>query len=195
VAGAVNGGRRAAGAFAALGLLAGCADVGIVAGPRPAEAESYVAAANAELAAKQDRFREEWSLATFARYDVDIDSAWLRFSSPGRAPACFAIRLAGSARAEDHSWEWAWANARLRREAVVPEATLRALGARLGLAELQAPVVTMPDRPGAEDEISWQFTGIAVKALEATGGYRFPVGDLMVFAVVLDPRDDCPPPR
>jgi hypothetical protein len=146
------------------------------------EADAFLAASNTEFNKKQQDLHEKY-LAGQKRYGIDLESGVLTVTLE-RDKVDFDVKLLGSCRGRDNSWEWAWNNPNVDRSQVLPKNVLKPLVDKYQLRYLAEGAVKLPN-----NKFPWYLGGIALKVSpDAVGIYEAVDGDMRYFFVLYSPR-------
>jgi hypothetical protein len=116
-----------------------------------------------------------WGLGTAQRWDLDAAGGVLRWTFPERVAEA-PVQVLGSYSTQGASWMWAWANDSLPSNLCSASAAVRSWGERQGHSALTTPVLH-----GLPEEQVAELTAIAFRITEATGFYRAPAGQSLLY--------------
>jgi len=146
------------------------------------EADAFLTASNTEFNEKQKNLHERY-LAGQKRYDIDLESGVLAVTRE-QDKVDFDVKLLGSCRGRDNSWEWAWNNPNADQSQVFPRSILKPLADKYQLRYLAEGAVKLPN-----SKFPWYLGGIALKiSPDAIGIYEATDGDMRYFFVLYRPR-------
>jgi hypothetical protein len=126
------------------------------------------------LRLKTSHLIDAWSFGKTERWDADLDTGVLKFSSPGLLVTA-PLQVIGTFNYDDSSWMWGWDHPSVLEPFGRDALRVREFGERYGLARY----VTQPIRC-TEDE-AWQFTALACHLAGSSGAYRGPFGSAAMF--------------
>lgn len=127
------------------------------------EADRFLTESNTEFNEKQNQLREKY-LSDQVRYDIDFEKGTLVIVRP-ESRVTFGMKLLGSCRNRDNSWEWAWNNPNIDRKIAFPRSELAPLASKHQLHHLDAGAVVLPD-----EKFPWYLGGIALKVSPSASG-------------------------
>lgn len=145
------------------------------------EADRFLTESNTEFNEKQNQLREQY-LSDQVRYDIDFEKGTLVIVRP-QSRVTFEMKLLGSCRNRDNSWEWAWNNPNIDRKIAFPRSELAPLASKHQLHYLDAGAVVLPD-----EKFPWHLGGIALKVSpSASGIYSASSAGMRYFLVLYHP--------
>jgi hypothetical protein len=127
------------------------------------------------LKAQQNRLHEVHHIGQYQRYDYDLPTKRLWFSTGGTARLQADIEVAGTFSHACRTWMWSWANFSLPAKVRTRMKRVRTLGEERGFARLTH--WTWP----ADEVDAWAMTAIAAQLLKAEGAYKSPGKDADVY--------------
>lgn len=115
---------------------------------------------------------------------MDFEKRLLVVSKP-KSRVEFEIKLLGSCRDSDSSWEWAWNNPNVERQSAFPRAELALVAKKYELRYLNSGVIVLPN-----EKFPWYLGGIALKVSPSAVGIYGASGEGMsYFFVLYRPRE------
>jgi hypothetical protein len=142
------------------------------------EYELFLDTCRKELKAKIAAMQHQWNLPSYPRFDFDQDKGQLIFSGAMSSVVLCEIQVVGSFSIKELTWEWAWNNPYIEDKLKIDSLALKDFGAKHGIQRL-----TTPNWPATEDD-SWDMTAIGAHTCSASGAYRAPVGNIMIFMLI-----------
>ena len=127
---------------------------------------------------KQNVLTETYKLASWQRYDYDVQAGTLTFSDEGRPKVLADIQVIGTIGSED--WLWGWANDNWPAVSTDGMRAVRDFGVEHGIEELTTEYLESDDLPG----LGWMLAAISARVLEAEGAYRAPSGAGAVYLLI-----------
>lgn len=119
-----------------------------------------------QLMDKQDKWQAQFGIEDLPRYDYDVATQKLTFSKDGVVKVVADIQVVGTIGSKD--WLWGWANDHWPADVVQDIEPVVAFGEEHGIMELISGYVEDDDL----NNLGWQLTAVAVRLLDAVGGYR-----------------------
>ena len=133
----------------------------------PAQYEQFVAEARRLTREKIESAKAEFGLGGYARYEIDLPTARIRFlDADGVERVRAEVEFAGSWSPESESWLWGWDNESVPEGTTARLAVVRAFGEENGVAALTDSI-----EPCDEGE-AWSMASIASHLLDARCVYR-----------------------
>jgi hypothetical protein len=149
----------------------------------PEEYEGFVATAREQAQERMTRARQQYGVGAYARYEVDLPSATIRFFDAENTLQLRAdIQVAGRWSAPAESWLWGWENESVPKTASALTVAVRELGEARDIPALRG-AFTECDEGGA-----WSMAAIAAQVLDAECLYRVPRPDGHVFLLLFSLR-------
>jgi hypothetical protein len=139
------------------------------------EANRLIARARAELEMKTHNHLDTWGLATDGRWDADLETGIITFTTGRGWIATAPVQVIGTYYASDSFWLWAWDHPTLHLDLAQDAWRSRKFGERYGLEAYTTAEIT------CTMEDAWNFTAIACHLSEAQGGYCGQEGDAKIF--------------
>jgi hypothetical protein len=159
------------------------ADENLFSTPLTKEADEFLTNCNLEFNAKQTAFYNRW-LVDEERYDVDLEKGVFRLTRRAKPLVFFDVQVLGSHSRKDNSWEWAWNNPNVSPRLARASAQLKDVGTKYGLRYLQVGFVPVPIK-----EFPLYVGGIAMKVSGFIGLYRAEYGELDIYLLLNNPRE------
>lgn len=134
--------------------------------------QHWVASARERAQAAMDKARASFGLGTYARHEVDLASASIRFlDTQGVEKVRADLQVAGSWSPNSGTWMWGWENESVPEAAVTRLGAIAETGDEHDVAALKAHVVEC-DEAGA-----WSLAALAADIVDAecvysTGGAK-----------------------
>jgi len=133
----------------------------------PAEYEQWVEQARARVRERMADSQAHFGLGTYARYEIDLPSATIRFlDSAGRERVRADLQISGSWSPASETWMWGWENQSVPEITVSRLREVREAGHDKGIDSLKASIVEC-DEGGA-----WSLASLAADILDAQCVYR-----------------------
>ncbi len=123
---------------------------------------------------------DAWGLDSIARWDADMEDGVISFTRPGMLVVA-ALQVIGAYNLEDGSWLWGWDHPSVPPPLMRDAERVRAFGEHHGLARYVDRKINW-----TENE-AWQFTALACHLAEASGAYRGPAENTLVFMTFHNP--------
>jgi hypothetical protein len=130
-----------------------------------------------ELMRLNEHCKEEFQIASWPRWDYDLDSGTLTFSENSVPKVIASIQVVGTTSRSLGTWMWGWANDSLPPNAVEAMASVREFGRNENISELIKS--ELPD----DEYLGWGMTAVAAKLLGARGAYWCPNDDGFTYLI------------
>lgn len=144
--------------------------------------DGYVGSCCAELERKQEKFRRDFGIDKYKRWDWDQATGQLVFSNKD-VPAVIAdFVFIGSVSTASNTWLWAWANFSLAENLRKQGLEVRETGERENFPHLAEA------RWSADEHDGWDMAAVAVHVLGAIGVYRTPGESGTTFLALMSAR-------
>jgi hypothetical protein len=121
-----------------------------------------------ELTSGNQILQDRYDIASWPRWDLDLDKGALIFSGPGHAKLVVSIDVAGTTSAKSQTWMWSWANPSLPPAVSMAANKVRRFGESEDVEELRAAHVV------CDEDLGWIMTAVMARIIGACGGYRCP---------------------
>lgn len=129
--------------------------------------------------------RTTW-LADVSTFAVDFKKGVLTFTTPTRK-VLFDVRVIGTVRKADKSWEWSWSNPNIEEHLRLPPDRFKEIGTKYDLRYLTVGMVPVP-----MDLFPFMLAGVALKLHGGVGVYLVPSDEVDVYLLLSNPRYDPP---
>ena len=126
-----------------------------------------------ELQDKNARLERDYGIGSGGRYDYDLDTSTLVFSSDNGARAVAEIQVLGTTSAAAGNWLWAWANPDWPEPLTADSLKVREFGDEHEICELTHDYV-FPEDGVTLNGLGWELSAAAVRVCDAIGAYRPP---------------------
>jgi hypothetical protein len=127
-----------------------------------------------ELRLKQQINGELFGIGKADRWDVDLDTGVIRFTT-GERVASAPVQVIGTMNTDDGSWLWGWDHPSVSGSIGDAARLCRDFGGKYGLEAFTTRKIAC-----TEDD-AWQFTAVALLLSGGNGAYRGPSGSTLVF--------------
>ncbi len=129
--------------------------------------------------------RTTW-LADVSTFAVDFKKGVLTFTTPTRK-VLFDVRVIGTVRKADKSWQWSWSNPNIEERLRLPADRFKETGTKYHLRYLTVGTVPVP-----MDSFPFMLGGVALKLHGGVGVYLVPSDEVDFYLLLSNPRYDPP---
>lgn len=145
-----------------------------------AEYHAFASAAVVRLDATNDAMTHEFALASFERWDVDLNVGLITWSSAGIKRVCAKFVPVGTLSPISETWLWAWRNFHLPIRMRGGIKSVRRYGREHDIGEL-----TLPKWPADEDD-AWRVTAVSAHILGAQGACGYEMSQATMYGLLFD---------
>ena len=146
----------------------------------PEEFKAYSHESHHALEQLTELLEKRFKIGTWQRWDYDLESATLTFSSDGIPRVSATIQAVGSTSNKSGTWMWGWANGGLPAITTDKLHQLREFGERENITQM-----TEATFPG-DEALGWELAAVATQILGGKGVYRCPSGNGFLFLILMD---------
>lgn len=118
-----------------------------------------------------------WGFGKLDRWDVDLETGKIRFSSNDGFEATAAVQVVGTYNTLDSTFLWAWDHPSVPEERATASRLAREFGEKYGLIDYTSRKVE------CDEGTAWEYAAVTNHLAEMQGAYRGPSGSAYIFLI------------
>jgi hypothetical protein len=118
-----------------------------------------------------------WGFGKLDRWDVDLETGIIRFSSSNGFEATAAVQVVGTYNTLDNTFLWAWDHPSIPEERASASLFARDFGEKYSLIDYTSRKVE------CDEGTAWEYAAVTNHLAEMQGAYRGPSGSTYIFLI------------
>jgi hypothetical protein len=141
------------------------------------EADLIISRSIEGLKLQAEAHQASWGFGNLDRWDVDLKTGVIRFSSSDGFDATAMVQVVGTYNTLDNTFLWAWDHPSIPDERATASCLAREFGEKYALIDYSSRKVE------CDEETAWEYAAVTNHLADMQGVYRGPSGSTYIFLV------------